>query len=170
MVKLAGTVMIAAASLAAGAYLSDNARKRLIQLRASESLTAQLILSFRFSGLDVFEACGRLAAEGSLSSLDFLSVLAKAEYSDSIPFGERWKSAVSDWNDCRLDNEEKELLLSVGDFLGKTDLDGQIMSLEGLRERFRERIAQLVPETEKRVKLCTSLSVLCGAAVLLMLS
>lgn len=117
----------------------------------------------------MFEACGRLASEGSLSSLGFLSSFAKAEYSDTIPFGERWKKYVSDWNDCCLDNDEKELLLSVGDFLGKTDLDGQIMSLEALRERFRERIAQLVPETEKRVKLCTSLSVLCGAAVLLMI-
>lgn len=117
----------------------------------------------------MFEACGRLASEDSLSSLGFLSSFAKAEYSDMIPFGERWKKAVSDWKECRLDNEEKELLLSVGDFLGKTDLDGQVMSLEGLRERFREKISQLVPETEKRVKLCTSLSVLCGAAILLMI-
>ncbi len=128
-----------------------------------------LILSFRYSGLDVFEACGRLASESSLSSLGFLSKLAEADYSDIIPFGERWKKSVSDWKECRLDNEERELLLSVGDFLGKTDLDGQIMSLEALRERFRERIAHLVPETEKRVKLCTSLSVLFGAAVLLMI-
>lgn len=117
----------------------------------------------------MFEACGRLASEGSFSSLEFLSSLAETEYSDMVPFGDRWKKAVSEWKECRLDNEEKELLLSIGDFLGKTDLDGQIMSLEGLRERFREKISQLVPETEKRVKLCTSLSVLCGAAVLLMI-
>ena len=96
MVKLAGTVMVAAASLAAGAYLSDNARKRLVQLRASESLTAQLILSFRFSGLDVFEACGWLASEVSFSSLEFLSSFTNAEYSNMIPFGEMWKKAVSD--------------------------------------------------------------------------
>lgn len=166
MMKLIGSLMIAGASFAAGAYFSGNFRKRLVQLRAAENMISQLILYFRCSGFDVYEACEKMAADDAFSSLDFLGNVKPA---DDERFSEIWKKAISAQKSCMLDDEEKELIMSVGDFLGKTDLEGQLMSLGGIRDRLRECIEKAVPETEKKVKLYSSLSVLCGTALLLFL-
>ena len=166
MMKLIGSLMIAGASFAAGAYFSGNFRRRLTQLRAAESMTSQFILYFRCSGLDVYEACEKMAADNAFSSLDFIGDIKP---SDDERFSEIWKKAICGQKSCMLYPEEKQMLMSMGDFLGKTDLEGQLMSLNGIRDRLRECIEKAVPETEKKVKLYSSLSVLCGAALLLFL-
>lgn len=83
----------------------------------------------------------------------------------NMVFPTAWEKSIIDWN-SNISSDDKELLKSMSGILGASDSAGQIMALEHIEHRFKISLQSAIEIYNKKGKLCRSLGILIGLAVL----
>ena len=79
-----------------------------------------------------------------------------------------WKLAIQTENTSIL-KEDKEVLLTLGKLLGKTDLEGQVSQIEQTSEFLEGQIVKAEIERDKNEKLYKTLGMVIGAGLVILL-
>lgn len=110
----------------------------------------------------------KLCQREEFSCLDFLNS-CKAMLEQEHDFPHAWKTCVlSAWKQKNISMQEKDILLSFGQSLGISDIEGQISNCDTHIDLLNCALVKARDEKENKGKLCTTLGLLSGlgAAIL----
>jgi len=82
--------------------------------------------------------------------------------------GVAWEKALDSGN-LNIYNEDKEILKNLSKLLGKTDIDGQISIIELTSSFLEEQILKAEEQKGKSEKMCKSLGMIFGIAIIIIL-
>lgn len=155
------SLLTAAFGAIAGLYFSKRLKEREQIIAASILLIKELSVQIRYTNSQIGEILKNASQNEAYKKLLFVA--------DCFDIGEKgdfhtiWSDGVK--KQPYLMARDKELLLSLGDKLGSTDLEGQLSFLEMSEEIFRQRQQQAVEDYKNKGKVYRSVGLLCGLAV-----
>lgn len=168
MLKLIGTIVLIFSTSMVGIYFSGCLSERVRILNAVKLMLEELSIQIRFRGLTVTELVQELMENSALNECTFL--LSVEENLIAVKsFSRAWELSVDGWNTRGIKASDRELLKGIGGFLGNSDIDGQLSSLELSKEKLSVLQREATEQCEKRGRLYRSLGVLSGAFAAVML-
>ena len=123
--KVIAAIMFSLAGAAIGFSKADRLREKLEICRETAMLVEKSAILIRYQGLSVYELSANLKNCSGLSSLSFIKALPENFYA-------QWKSAVNSQTD--IPDEERKLILRFGEILGTSDIEGQLASIESIKQ------------------------------------
>lgn len=144
-----------------GMGCSEKLKRRVEFCTEAEKMMQLSEIMIRSCGTNVYDLVGRLKAEG-YSNLDFLDKVSE-EYSADEEFRESWRTAVTGLRN--IGDEEKRALVEFGNFLGSTDISGQLSGIALQSELMHGIYERRQADYQKKGRLYRSLGVLAGLTV-----
>lgn len=161
LIKVLAVSMILLSGAFCGIEYSEKLKKRVAFCTEAEKMMRLSEIMIRSCGTDVYELVGRLKAEG-YSNLIFLDKLSE-EYSADEGFRESWRTAVMSLRNTG--EEEKRALVEFGNFLGSTDISGQLSGIALQSELMHGIYERRQADYQKKGRLYRSLGILAGLTV-----
>lgn len=159
MFKVIGFICFVLAGAIGGTSLSDKLKYMSESSREIHSMLTQILIMIRFRGLNVFEIFHELHQTDAYPHLNFINNLPE-NYECGVDFYDIWSDAVL--NDKKLGKDEQDLLLSFGAMLGRSDIEGQVMSIESAIENVKILELRRSDEYQRKGKLYRSVGMLFG--------
>ncbi|MBQ8725133.1 MAG: stage III sporulation protein AB [Oscillospiraceae bacterium] len=166
MLKAAGLLCIIVCGAGLGAAASLTLRRRIVVCIALRYFLQELGIMMRCTGDTLSALISGLAHSESCAALPFLAETEK-QLEEGVPFPEAWKGSVS--KAAGITSEMKELLLSLGECLGTSDLAGQLMNLERAGQQLDVIYEKALEQHRTKGKLYRCLGVLGGMSAALLL-
>lgn len=148
--------------------LSSGLSARIVALENIGALLEIFSVSIRFKHETVLRLIEEAESSSSCNRLGFLSTV-RERFIASGNFPLAWKESVLEWFPNYLKPEDKTLLLEIGDFLGGSDIDGQLSNLQIKMETASKLLHEAEEEKKRKSKLFRSLGVLGGAFAAILL-
>ncbi len=170
--KTAGAVMMVVGASGYGAWMAGNYRNRLSLLEQLRQMIFLLKGQITYANAplpEAFEAVGK-RTKGVLADL-FMRVSERMEDQQGEPFCQIWKEEVEKMNvEGTLTKEDRQSLAGLGEHLGFMDCEMQERNLLLYLEQLDLVIEELRSHRQERCRLYTSLGVMAGIflAVLLL--
>lgn len=165
-VKLAGTALIFTASAAAGFRLSEAVAAREKYLRLILMMLERISDMIEFTSLHSDEIIISVSEDSSFRKLYFLRKAAQ-RIKKGENFADTWRNALNE--DGVIGENERDILQMMGDSLGSSGRKGQLAMLELYRRSVRDIIESQADEMKNKRKLFSSLGVLAGAMISVLL-
>lgn len=169
--KTAGAVMMVAGTSGYGAWLAGNYRNRLLLLEQLRQMIFLLKGQITYANAplpEAFEAVGR-RTKGVLSEL-FVRVSKRMEDQQGEPFCQLWKEEIDRLNvDGVLTKGDRQSLAGLGEHLGFMDCEMQERNLLLYLEQLDLVIEELRSHRQERCRLYTSLGVMAGIFLAILL-
>ncbi len=147
-----------------GFAASSSLKRQVVYCKALRMFLEELGILMRWNGDTLPVLLEGLAQKQTYAPLNFLKQVHPEE---GKPFSEAWKAAVK--QEHRLPKELSHLLLSLGDSLGTSDLDGQMLTLARYGQQL-EQIGQAAEEQYRtKGRLYRSMGLLGGMSAALLL-
>lgn len=171
MMKLFGSVLLMTGTSGYGFWKAACYKRRislLEQLRQMVFLLKGQVLYANATLEEAFEAVGK-RTEGQLSRL-FLYVAERIKKQQGEVFFTIWKEAVAELlADSELKAEDRQQLTAMGEHLGFLDKDMQERNLLLYLEQLDQGIRELQSHRQERCRLYTSLGVMAGMFLAILL-
>lgn len=129
--RVVAAVLFSTAGGIAGISFSERLKTELELCRSIREMLMNSAMIIRCRAVDVYSLSSELRQNGQLSRLTFLNEIPES-YSQQDDFHEMWKNAVN--SQKNLPADEKKLLCDFGEILGRSDIDGQLVSINALEE------------------------------------
>lgn len=144
-----------------------NKMKLKIQLTSQLlTLVEQIKIQLNYCSFSTKEILCEMSKLSELQGLDF--VKGCAENYETMPFNILWNEQVMK-SKLNFPENEQKLILSFGQGLGTTDLDGQIELCSIYERRFMDRLELYSEDYSKHSKLYTSMGFFLGLGVAIIL-
>lgn len=166
MIKLLGIIFIIICGAGIGAKASGDLKKRSDMCLYVKTFLSELSILMKYSGDTLFNLISELSKRESICRLTFLSDVINSML-EGMTFPCSWKNSIS--NDKNLYSELKELLFTLGESLGTSDIDGQLVSIERAEEELSLIYENTLSLYRKKGKLYRSIGVLGGMTAALLL-
>jgi|LSQX01.1.fsa_nt_gb stage III sporulation protein AB len=168
--KIIGSFMVLAACCITGYSLSSEFTRRPGELRELQNILELFANEVRYFSTPLVDAFEKIAGKAKTPVGMFFSATASILRDGTLNASDAWNMAICEYNKkTSLAKEDLEVLDSFGKMLGKSDMEGQLSSIELTVKRLKilEREAE-----EKRVKtagMYRKLSLLIGLAIIVLL-
>jgi stage III sporulation protein AB len=162
MIKIISCICFICAGAVCGAVQAEKLRKNRNICRDICDMLNVISSLIRYRALDVYEIAAELKNEKFDEKLRFVSSLSE-HYEPGTDFHEMWNSAVL--LDSDIPEEESCILISFGNSLGTSDIDGQLLSIASASERLNEIEKQRSAEYTKKSRLYRSVGILFGTMI-----
>ncbi|MGN0656349.1 MAG: stage III sporulation protein AB [Ruminiclostridium sp.] len=166
MARLLAAAAVIIICTAVGMALSSALRLRCVQLKCMRSVFEEMATLIRYRAVRCKELMTELCGREAYSGFDFLNRLDTALKS-GIGITEAWQTSA---RQARFITEsDREILLSTGEQLGTTDIEGQLSMLTlsaGLAEK---NLMEAREESTRKGRMTLCVWVLCGIAAGIML-
>jgi stage III sporulation protein AB len=169
--KIIGSLLVLVASYIAGYSMARECSRRPSQLRDLQNMLEMFANEVRYLSNPLADAFDRISSKsGSPVAMFFKGTTAVLKEETGMNASEAWSRAVNTYSKfTALSKEDLEVLEPFGRMLGKSDVDGQMGSIELALKRLKiqERDAE-----EKRVKsegMYKRLGLLLGLAIVIIL-
>lgn len=160
---------IVAGSTSIGFIISKGYSERLDELNAFNTLINILQNTIKFTKLplkDIFEQIGNITIKTRVKNI-FISCSKKIK---DTALEKAWKQAIDEEMDyLNMKNEDFDVIETLGNTLGKTDIDGQMNELNQFKERLNIQIKQAEEEKRKNSKMFKSLGTIAGLVLVIIL-
>ena len=160
---------IVAGSTSIGFIISKGYSERLDELNAFNTLINILQNTIKFTKLplkDIFEQIGNITIKTRVKNI-FINCSQKIK---DITLENAWKQAIDEEMDyLNMKNEDFDVIETLGNTLGKTDIDGQMNELNHFKERLNIQIKQAEEEKRKNSKMFKSLGTIAGLVLVIIL-
>lgn len=171
MLKLAGCILILAASLGGSLFCMERFREQERQLLVIKELLVILEKQLEFVRLPLVEAVTDMAGKAGepfeAPLLSFARILSKHQTEDvERLWREIW---TENREDFFLSREEFEILLDMGRLLEPVDSRSQIASIELYKSRVDDKIRKMWEERENKQKVSQSICLLGGLILMIIL-
>jgi len=150
-----------------GILAASSLSARLRRLELCVSLLGEISGRLSYLQPTTQSLIAALAAQARFAAIGFLRKCA-AEMGRGEPFSPSWQLALEGERQA-LGREESALLASLGDVLGRSDLDSQLNAIALTREQFEQRLAERREKMRKQESLYRSMGVLGGVAAAIIL-
>ena len=115
---------------------------------------------------DIMEETAKISNEDEISDI-FLSASVKLK---EKPLEMAWKESIDEKTFLlNLKKEDIDLIKSLSNLLGKTDIDGQMSEIEQFKILLNSNIKNAEEEKEKNAKMYKSLGTIIGLAIVIIL-
>jgi stage III sporulation protein AB len=169
MVKICGLIAIILTCTAAGLLKSHLLSKRSLELQTILSALSFISTEIRYYALPTATIMEKLDGNTEYKKLRFFG-LCKQNLQNTPDFQVAWRSALVQAKPyLAMSKEDIEALKAFGDLFGSTDTDGQLANCARYCELFRQRLADALEDQKKRGRLYSSLGVLSGVFLALVL-
>ena len=165
-IKFIGTVIIMITFSAAGFRMSEKIKHREESQRVILHMINRISSLIEHSSAHVCEILIILAEDETLSKLAFLK-RAKTYYENGQSFEKSWKAALDEEN--VMGESEREKLIMLGSSLGKSGRKEHLKMLKLHSDSISEQIKLNAEEFRNKRKLFSSLGILTGAMVSVLL-
>lgn len=162
--KLFGCFILVVASGAIGYAASEQLSKRVARLRLLLRMVNDMMNLLRYTLPTVDEMLHMLMEQSCYASLLFLRNAANME--SPLCFPERWEKAILQQP---MPQEERTLLLHIGQTLGSTDLDGQLSALGLCKEQLNGLVQQAEEKQRSHAAMYRSMGLLTGLFLVILL-
>lgn len=143
---------------------------RVYLLEALILLIEQIKTGIRYNSAQISRLVTSLSSREEFRSLTFLSE-CKANLDNNIAFPKAWKQGVETaFKTGSINEQDKDILLSFGQGLGKTDVEGQISNCDVYIELISNMLLKARQEKESKGKLYTTLGLLSGIGTAILLA
>ena len=155
-------------STSIGIILSKKSKNRVLELRELKNAINIIENKMKFT----YETLGEIFKFVSENTKENIS---EVFYEASTKIKENstrnaWKNALKKCeNKLNINNEDKNIILKLGNVLGKTDIDGQISELELASNFIDAQILKAEEERRKNEKMYKSLGTIIGLAIVIIL-
>ena len=160
---------IVAGSTSIGFIISKGYSERLDELNAFNTLINILQNTIKFTKLplkDIFEQIGNITIKTRVKNI-FINCSQKIK---DTTLENAWKQAIDEEMDyLNMKNEDFDVIETLGNTLGKTDIDGQMNELNQFKERLNIQIKQAEEEKRKNSKMFKSLGTIAGLVLVIIL-
>lgn len=157
---------IFASSVFFGVSLSSRLKKRAYCIGLLSQMLCEIAVRIRYIA-PTFEEIVRLISENDrYNDLDFPKRIIYL--TEEIDIRNAWKKAINE-SSLPLTKDDMKIMLNVGDFLGTSDLSGQLSMLEIQISALNTEQENAVKEYERKGKMYRSVSVLVGLGACIML-
>ena len=160
---------IVAGSTSIGFILSKGYSERLNELNAFNTLVNILQNTIKFTKLplkDIFEQIGNITIKTRVKNI-FIKCSQKLK---DTSLENAWKQAIDEEiYYLNMKNEDFDVIDTLGNTLGKTDIDGQMNELNHFKERLNIQIKQAEEEKRKNSKMFKSLGTIAGLVLVIIL-
>lgn len=163
MIRGVGLLLLLVTAALCGNSAAVSLEQRVRRLRKLELFCDAAASELKFLLPTVGELLTHLAARAEYAELGFLQAMAGME----TGFPECWAAAVT--TDKTLSAEEREILRTIGETLGSTELAGQLSALALCRERFASCRESAEADLLRRGRLCRSMGLLTGIFLVILL-
>lgn len=163
ILKLIGCSAVALSGFAVGLMKSKALYSRRDTLKSFDVFFSTLATNLRYNADDI---CPATVVSAGASGLEFFCV----EQNPEIPFDIRWERAVNNIPRSRaLNNSDKELLISFGTKLGKTDVEGQLSHIELYRAMLQKQLSLAEEAAAQKSRLFKTLGLFGGVSAALLI-
>jgi stage III sporulation protein AB len=167
--KLAGLLAVFTCCAAAGISKSNSISKRVRQLEAFSNAIALVSTEIRYFASPVDVLMAKLNSLAEYKDLRAFGICHR-NFRKCRDFQKAWEDAINESKQfLSLDEGDYETLLWLGQVLGTTDVEGQTASCERYRELINQRLSQARADQASKGKMYTSLGILAGAFVFVLL-
>lgn len=163
MLKIIGCLFVIISCSLCGFYFSSQKTRRIVCLGEIIRLINEIEISMKYSRKTTADMLHELC-KNSFEEIGFLSEVSIKEKT----FFESFKELVEK-NAPPLTDDDKKLLLSFAGELGSTDSEGQIKSAALYKSFFEKRLDGAKGECERQSRLYSSLGVLSGVFISILL-
>lgn len=161
--KLLGILCLVLACTGAGIYAARKLKKEVTAFEQLISLTEQCASVIRCQSPELAELLRQLGEMGQFHFPDAVRRGLAPGVSPSV----LWRSAI--WNDSAVPKAAREILCSLGEVLGTTDLPGQLSAIALHQERLERAATESRERCLRQGKLYRSLGMLGGALLAILL-
>ncbi len=156
MMRLTGAMLLLAASMMCGCFAAARLKKHVHEIQKLIQLTDSMMTQLQSSLPFISDLLPQLADNPAYRDLHFLR--SAADHADCFPSS--WEEAVEE--DPELTPEMREIVLTVGQTLGSTTLEGQISALRLCQSQLISLREQAKTCSMQKGTLFRSMGLLCG--------
>lgn len=147
-----------------GMRISLLLKKRVVVLEETLTFLSSLISEIRFSKNNINKILSDLSSDEALNSLYFLKSFSF--FTDNTDFRDIWIVSVKAFQYYKM--EEKVKMLQLGAFLGSTDVESQIKTINRYIVFFENFLSKAETEYEKYGKTASLFGLFTGASVFIL--
>lgn len=160
-IRFAAVVLLVLCGGACGIYNADKLRRRVELCTEAEKAMRLFEALIRTSGADVYRLIAALKAERP-QRLGFVYSLPDS-FSSDCDIRQCWRELLMREND--IPDEEKNILIDLGNMLGTTDIEGQLSCISAQLVLMSSLREQRAAEYRQKGRLYRSLGVMAGISV-----
>lgn len=164
--KLLGLLLIVLCTTFLGVNEAGKLKRKQKETSAILILIQQIKIRLNFSAASTFEILKEINAMDELSLLPFIGRVVEGYEAEA--FDQLWEREVR-FSNLTISGDDAAMLVSFGQSLGTTDLDGQIELCNIFEQRFQERMEFYSGEYRKKSKLYVSLGFFLGLGAAIVL-
>lgn len=148
-----------------GRYLSQRLLQRIKILEQLDIMINSIRTQLEYSNIPLNEMLNKLSANEGIKKLKFIDdCLYKVK--QGIAFPKAWKLSIeNNYGLSPLNNQDKDILLSLGNVLGTTDLNGQLNICNYYICQINDRQIDARQKYQSYSKLFSAMGILSGATI-----
>ena len=167
MLRILGIMLLALCPVVVGNRFSTSLHKRTTELSLAVELVERMKTEIRFSAKEMKLLVAELAKAPYFQPLSFLGVCTE-QLEQKTPFPAAWQTGLTA-QPGHLSRDDLEQLSSLGHLLGSTDVEGQMGSLELVKQNLLNNLRRAKELYASKGKLYRSLGVLSGIALVVLM-
>jgi stage III sporulation protein AB len=168
MTKIIALGLVGLACAAVGMYFRSALARRAVILRQMTYALDTIITLIKYENAPLRDIFERLTTDGRLYELTFIPFVIQG-MDEGESFAESFKSAISRFNPPGLSLRDREIIAGIGSVLGVTGAEGQIASLSVYQSELETAACNAREVLVKKSKLYSSLGLLAGAFIIIIL-
>lgn len=166
MLKILGIIFIILSGAGIGAQASGKLKKKTEMCLSVGGFLRELSVIMKYSCDTLFILLSELSERESMKNLAFLFCTID-NMNKGLPFPAAWRESVE--RDKALDKELSEMLFSLGECLGTSDMEGQLMCIKRAEEELSAIYENALCQYRKKGRLYRSMGLLGGMTAALLL-
>ncbi len=170
LIKFLGALALVGATSFIGFSLASDCSKRPRSLRELQSLLQMLENEISYLSNLLSEAFNRIYESTNSQTSILFREAAKNLSTHGITADAAWEKAIEEnYAKLSLNKEDKTVLISFGNMLGNSDLEGQINNIKLMSSQLKLQELKAEEMRTKNEKMYRSLGVLSGLAIVIIL-
>jgi stage III sporulation protein AB len=167
MIKIILLSVVLAACFAVGIFFKNMLSNRRLLLRQMRYALDEIEMLIKYKNSTLREIFITLSNDSRLRDLTFIN--KTLEYMGYDSFADSYKKAVSEYQGLGLTPRDREIIGSIGQLLGTVDSDSQIAGLALYKKELETASAAADEDYKKKAKLFSSLGLLSGVFIVIIL-
>lgn len=142
--------------------MSAGLKMRMLQLENLVNMLTEMEILIRFRALRTGEIIKELSAQESFRNFIFLNILNDCTDEPDCDISEQWQYALK--RTVFFSDSDKRILLSVGEQIGSTDIEGQLSMLSLNKNLARRNLDEAERDFRIKGRMLRTVWGLCGIA------
>jgi stage III sporulation protein AB len=163
-IKIIGAICVVVGCGSVGFFMAYEYRAKMHLLKELISVLEDMASELQYRATPLPQLCRHAVGERKGQIYDIFHFLAEELEAQVSPNACNCMASALDKH-IKIDSELKNLLLELGNSLGRFDMQGQLKGLEHSRQMCKEKLTQMMQNKDNRLRSYQTLGLCAGAAI-----